>query len=118
MFKQNNLSSSQIRGEAEKKQAIIHNSSFLSIFNINSELGPAAITYNPSQNRITVTEGTADSPDTFTDIYNADKAGTLDLITRTGVAGVDSSPVDNTYNLRPRNKINFGYIYAKLITHL
>ena len=68
----------------------------------------AAITYNPSQNRITVTEGTEASPNTFTGIYNADKAGTLDLITRTGINGVDGSPVNNIYNLRPADEKLLG----------
>ncbi len=43
-----------------------------------------AITYNAGTDTITVTAGTAGSPNTFTDIYNADVAGSWGQVTKTG----------------------------------
>lgn len=43
-----------------------------------------AITYNAGTDTITVTAGTAGTPNTFTDIYNADVAGSWGQVTKTG----------------------------------
>ena len=43
-----------------------------------------AITYNAGTDTITVTAGTSGSPNTFTDIYNADVAGAWGQVTKTG----------------------------------
>jgi len=66
------------------------------------------ITYSPSDNVITVTGYSEDIPCTFEDIYNADKAGTLTLIDRDGITGVDTDPVSNTYNLKPADEKVLG----------
>jgi len=67
-----------------------------------------AITYNADANRIRVTGGTVNEPILFTDIYNADKAGTLVLIDRDGINSVDGDPVNNAYNLRPADEKVMG----------
>ncbi len=60
----------------------------------------AAITYTPSTNLITVTQGTEAVPNTFAAIYNADKAGTLQLL-----APVASAlDLDLTQQIRPTDE--------------
>ena len=59
------------------------------------------ITYDPASNTITVVGFTAATPCSFEDLYNADKAGALTLVERTGITEADTEPVDNTYPLRP-----------------
>lgn len=65
-------------------------------------------TYDVTNNIITVTGGTAGSPVGFIDFWNADKAGTLSLHARTGISGVDGSPVNLTRNARPTDRVVLG----------
>jgi hypothetical protein len=65
-------------------------------------------TYNPSTNVITVTGGDVGAPAGFIDAWNADKAGTLNLASRTGISAIDGSPVNLTYNLRPTDYYVLG----------
>ncbi len=65
------------------------------------------ITYDPSGNRITVDDYPESSPCSFQDIYDADKAGQVDLVSRS-VTGTDTDPVDNTYPLRPADEKVLG----------
>jgi len=67
-----------------------------------------AITYNPSTNALTVTGYSSVTPCTYTNLYNADLAGTLDLQTRTGVTAVDGAIIPFLYNLRPANSVVLG----------
>jgi len=67
-----------------------------------------AITYSPSDDKITVTGYSEATPCTFEDIYQADKAGTLTLIDRDGMNSTDTDPVNNTYNLRPADEKLLG----------
>jgi hypothetical protein len=55
-------------------------------------------------NVITAVGGTAGAPIGFVDLWNADKAGTLNLTSRTGINAVDGSPVSLTYNARPTDR--------------
>ena len=76
-------------------------------------LSSASISYDPSTNTITIigdaTCGNSEANAcSFEDIYNADKAGTLTLIDRDGITGVDIDPVNNTYNLRPADEKVMG----------
>lgn len=66
------------------------------------------ITYDTVANRINVTGYTAIAPCTFTDVYNADKAGTFSLHARVGIAGVDGVPVAVTNALRPTDYVVLG----------
>jgi len=66
------------------------------------------ISYDPGANCITVVGYSEDAPCTFEDIYQADKAGTLTLINRDGITGVDTDPVDNSYPLRPADEMVMG----------
>jgi hypothetical protein len=54
-----------------------------------------------SSNIITVTGYTSGSPCGFNDLWLADKKGTFDLTSRTGISGTDANPVALTYVLRP-----------------
>jgi len=65
-------------------------------------------TYDVTNDIITVTGGTAGSPVGFIDFWNADKAGTLSLHARTGISGVDGSPVNLTWNARPTDRVVLG----------
>jgi len=47
------------------------------------------ITYDVPSNKITVTEYSELTPCNFTDLYNADKSGTLSLHARTGIMGIN-----------------------------
>jgi len=67
-----------------------------------------AITYSPSDDKITVTGYSEATPCTFEDIYQADKAGTLTLIDRDGMNSTDANPVNNTYNLCPADEKLLG----------
>lgn len=67
-----------------------------------------AITYSVSTNIITVTAYTSGTPCNFTDLYNADKAGTLSLHARTGITGVDGSQVAVDRAERPADYIVLG----------
>jgi len=76
-------------------------------------LSSASISYDPSTNTITIVgDATCGNSEAnacgFEDIYNADKAGTLTLIDRDGITGVDTDPVNNTYNLRPADEKVMG----------
>jgi len=66
------------------------------------------ISYDPGANRIIVTGYSEDSPCTFEDIYQADKAGELVLVDRNGVSGIDSDPVNNSCSLRPADEKVMG----------
>jgi len=67
-----------------------------------------AITYDPATNFIRVTGYTELVPCNFTDIYNADKAGTYSLHARIGIAGVDGAAVVVDNALRPTDEIVLG----------
>ena len=67
-----------------------------------------AITYSVSTNIITVTAYTEAVPANFTDIYNADKAGTLSLHARTGITGTDGAGVAVDRAERPADYIVLG----------
>jgi hypothetical protein len=67
-----------------------------------------AITYNAGTNIITVTAYTEAVPANFTDIYNADKAGTLSLHARTGITGTDGAGVAVDRAERPADYIVLG----------
>lgn len=66
------------------------------------------ITYDVTNNIITVTGYSEASPCTFNDLWTADKAGTLSLHARTGIAAVDGSPVNLTRNARPADRVVLG----------
>ena len=66
------------------------------------------ITYTPALNRITITGYALGAECTFTDVYNADKAGTFSLHARVGVAAVDGAPVAVTNALRPTDYVVLG----------
>jgi hypothetical protein len=68
----------------------------------------AAIAYNATNNIVTVTGGTPASALGFVDIWNADKAGTLTLQSRTSISHTDASPVAFTTNLRPTDYYVLG----------
>jgi hypothetical protein len=67
-----------------------------------------AVAYNVGTNIITVTGYTAGVPCTFTDIYNADKAGTLSLHARAGIVGVDGASVAVDRAERPADYVVLG----------
>jgi hypothetical protein len=67
-----------------------------------------AIAYNAGTNIITVTGYTEGTPCNFTDIYNADKAGTLSLHARTGITGTDGAGVAVDRAERPADYIVLG----------
>jgi hypothetical protein len=67
-----------------------------------------AIAYSVSTNIATVTAYTEAVPANFTDIYNADKAGTLSLHARTGIAGTDGAGVAVDRAERPADYIVLG----------
>ena len=67
-----------------------------------------SITYDNGTNTITIVGFNESSPCTFEDIYQADKAGTLTLISRSGVNNTDTDPVDNSYSLRPSDEKIMG----------
>ena len=67
-----------------------------------------AITYDVPNNRITVTGYSAGTPCNFTDLYNADKAGTLSLHARTGIAGTDGAVVATDRAERPADYVVLG----------
>jgi len=67
-----------------------------------------AITYNVSDNKITVTGYSETTPANFDDIYNADKAGTLSLHARTGITGTDGSAVATDRAERPADYVVLG----------
>jgi hypothetical protein len=69
---------------------------------------PGTVTYNAASNIVAVTGGTLGSPVGFLDLWNADKAGTLTLQSRTGIGGTDASPVAFTTNLRPTDYYVLG----------
>jgi len=68
----------------------------------------AATTYDVTNNRITITGYSEATPCNFNDIYNADKAGTLSLHARTGIAGTDGSAVAVDRAERPTDYIVLG----------
>lgn len=61
-----------------------------------------------TNNIITAVGGSAGTPISFIDFWNADKAGTLSLHSRTGITGVDASPVNLTRNARPTDRVVLG----------
>lgn len=67
-----------------------------------------AITYDVPNNKITVTGYSELTPCDFTDLYNADKAGTLSLHARTGIAGTDGAVVATDRAERPADYIVLG----------
>lgn len=67
-----------------------------------------AITYTVGTNTITVTGYTEVTPCNFTDLYNADKAGTLSLHARTGITGTDGAPVAVDRAERPTDYVVLG----------
>lgn len=67
-----------------------------------------AITYGAPSNIITVTGYTEGTPCTFLDIYNVDKAGTLSLHARTGIAGTDGAAVAVDRAERPADYVVLG----------
>jgi len=67
-----------------------------------------AITYNAVTDSITVTGYTEAIPCNFTDLYNADKAGSLSLHARTGIIGVDGAGVVVDLAERPTDQIVLG----------
>ena len=67
-----------------------------------------AITYSSATNTITVTAYTSGTPCNFTDLYNADKAGTLSLHARTGITSTDASAVAVDRAERPIDYIVLG----------
>jgi hypothetical protein len=67
-----------------------------------------AITYNVGNNEITVTGYTEIIPCNFTDLWNADKAGTLSLHARVGIAGVDGAAVVVDRAERPTDYVVLG----------
>lgn len=67
-----------------------------------------AITYNAGTNTITVTGYTEGTPCNFTDIYNADKAGTLSLHARTSITGTDGAAVAVDRAERPADYVVLG----------
>lgn len=69
-----------------------------------------AITYAVGANIITITAGTEIAPNTFTDVYNADKAGTLSLHARVGIAAVDGAPIAVDRAERPTDYVVLGGI--------
>ena len=85
------------------------------------------ITYSPTTNTVTVAGANSTHPAEFLDLWNSDKAGTLDNAARTAVATVDADAVALDYNLRPtdyyvsssgwlRTKLNFDYaLHSKRI---
>jgi len=66
------------------------------------------ITYNAATNVITVTGYALGAECTFTDIYNADKAGTLSLHSRIGIAAIDGVPVAVDRAERPADYVVLG----------
>lgn len=67
-----------------------------------------AITYDPTNNIITVTAGTEAAPNDLDDLYTADKAGTLSLHDRDGITAVDGAPVNCDRNLCPADEVLIG----------
>lgn len=67
-----------------------------------------AITFDVANNRITITGYTEAIPCNFTDLYNADKAGTLSLHARTGIVGTDGAAVAVDKAERPTDFIVMG----------
>ncbi len=65
-------------------------------------------TYDATNNIITVTGGTAGAPATFLDCWNADKAGTLLIVTARNINGADGAPVAVTRALRPTDLYVLG----------
>ncbi|MCW7076382.1 MAG: carboxypeptidase-like regulatory domain-containing protein [Candidatus Syntrophoarchaeum sp.] len=59
-----------------------------------------AITYTSSDNKITVTGYSEETPCNFTDLYNADKAGTLDLF-----SGTPAENITLTNQVRPSDEL-------------
>ncbi len=57
---------------------------------------------------IDIASYTSTTPATYQDIYDADKAGTLDLIQRTGITAADTTAVNNTFNLYPADYYVLG----------
>ena len=62
-------------------------------------------TYDPTSNIITVTGGTEVAPYTFSDVYDADKAGTLQLLAP--VAGGLDLSLDRQVRLADDKALNF-----------
>lgn len=67
-----------------------------------------AINYIPWQDRVIITGYSEIMPCNYTDLYNADKAGTLSLHPRVGVTGIDGANVVVTTALRPTNYVILG----------
>lgn len=67
-----------------------------------------AVTYNPATNQIIIDGYTELAPCTFTDVYNADKAGTFSLHARIGIAATDGAPVAVDNALRPTDYVILG----------
>lgn len=67
-----------------------------------------AVTYDVTNNIITVTGGTVGAPNDFDDLYTADKAGTLSLHHRDGITAVDGAPVAVDRAERPADYKELG----------
>ena len=67
-----------------------------------------AITFSEATNTITMTGYSEVTPCTFTDLYNADKAGSLSLHARTGIVAVDGAGVAVDRAERPTDCIVLG----------
>lgn len=67
-----------------------------------------AIMYAVSANTISLTGYTEGTPCNFTDLYNADKAGTLSLHARNGITGTDGAAVAVDRAERPADYIVLG----------
>ena len=66
------------------------------------------ITYDAPNKTITIVGYTEGTPCTFTDLYNADKAGSYALHTRTGVNATDGAGVAVDNALRPADYVVLG----------
>lgn len=65
-------------------------------------------TYDATNNAVIAVGGTAQTPVGFVDLWNADKAGTLSLHARSGIAGVDDANMALTRNARPTDRVVLG----------
>ena len=94
--------------ESKVLLAIIFCLIFIGGFFALPKMAMAGVTYSPSDNKITVTGYSETTPCNFTDIYNADKAGTLSLHARTGITGTDGSAVATDRAERPADYVVLG----------
>lgn len=77
---------------------------------LSSPASPAngSITYDEGANVITVTGYSLRTPCTFKDVWNADKAGTLELVHARAITGADGAPVAVSHALRPKDYYVLG----------